>query len=513
VIPARFCRTIAIVAAATLIAAAPANLSATPSFQTPAPPDTTRRLPGFVTPDHWSRGALRRLAASGHLDVARASLAWPAPRVTVRASLERARQHAIAAGDSLSATLANAYLRRFDAERREHPGRLSLTPEIGVQTRIRRHELLAGHTVPNATGYAYSGPRPPRNRSALAATSSFLFSWRHFEAAMASESDRGSPLTEAWIGARFGQAHLWLGHRPLGFGPGTSGSIVLSSTTAFTGIGVDLTDGFRLPGFLTTIGPLRITQLLARMARSGEIEHPAFMATRISVAPSDRVVIGANRGAIFGGRGNLGLTPWRVLWLLLGQTDVPGKSSDFENQVVSVDMIVRPFERTPLILYGEWGFDDAGWAFIRVPGILLGATLARVPALPGLELGAEITHFARKCCGHPEWYWHGALPDGWTDRGTLLGHPLGGNGTEFALQARFERTAAGSESTFASRIYVRERGGENLFAPDRAGRSLGATVTSVLPLTRTGRFELRGELEHGSAWTRWGANAGLFFTF
>jgi hypothetical protein len=285
---------------------------------------------------------------------------------------------------------------------------------------------------------------------------------------------------------------------------------VLSGNTPFDGIGIDTPEGFRLPSFLRAIGTIRVTQLLARMSRSGLVEHPLFLAQRISAAPSDRLLVGVNRAAIFGGEGNLGVTPWRALWLLLGQTDVPGKDSDFENQVVSVDAVVRPFSDKSLILYLEWGFDDAGAAFLRVPGIVAGATYAGWAAA-WLETGVEVVRFGAKCCGYPEWYRHGALAEGWTDRGEPIGHALGGHGTEFALVL----DAHGGQRAHAlrTRLRVRDRGRENLFAPEWLGHSAGIALETSIAVGPGARLDLNADLDVGSGWSRAHARIAWIHTF
>src|SRR5690606_12867028 len=125
-------------------------------------------------------------------------------------------------------------------------------------------------------------------------------------------------LSEAYATASVGRIALWGGRRGLSIGGSTRGGVVLGDDARFTGGGVETAEPFRLPGFLRFAGDVRVSQTFARMERSGTIDDPWFLATRISFAPHARFALGLNRAAIFGGEGNEGVTARRVLLMLIG---------------------------------------------------------------------------------------------------------------------------------------------------------------------------------------------------
>ncbi|HZD05185.1 MAG TPA: capsule assembly Wzi family protein, partial [Longimicrobiales bacterium] len=177
--------------------------------------------------------------------------------------------------------------------------------------------------------------------------------------------------------------------------------------------------------------------------------------------------VGVTRGLIFGGRATSVPVTFRTVGLmLLGLTDVPAKDSDFENQVASLDVSWRTaVSGTPLRLHLEYGVDDSGWAFVYVPAVTLGGEVLR-PGEDGFHtLGARIVWIAPSTGSYPEWYRHGALAWGWTDRGVLLGHELGGEGWGLSLDA-FRSSGSGE---YGVRLLVSRRGEENLLAPPGAG--------------------------------------------
>jgi hypothetical protein len=245
-------------------------------------------------------------------------------------------------------------------------------------------------------------------------------------------------------------------------------------------------DGIGLP----ILRRVYVDGMVARLPRNGPVEHPWFLASRVTLSPHPDIAIGLNRAAIFGGEDELSITPWRVLLMLLGRPDYPGKDSDFENQVASVDVLWRlRVADLPLAVHGEWGTDDTGFSFWHVPGVRAGFEL------PSAGLGVEGVYFGGQAYGYPPWYRHGALSEGWTERGRLLGHPLGGHGKEAALMYQ----QVGQRLIGQARVYARQRGEDNLFAPTRAGNSVGGSV-GLLFAHGGFQVEANAEGERGDGW-------------
>src|SRR5690606_8637667 len=147
---------------------------------------------------------------------------------------------------------------------------------------------------------------------------------------------------EAYVALRVGGADAWFGRRALALGPGLGGGAVLSDAVAFDGGAIaPRGEGVRLPGLLRVLGPARPVLLLARMARSGDVQRPWFTGMRLDFAPSSSFSFGFNRAALFGGAGNEPVTARRILQMMIGLTDTEGKSSGFENQVASADVVLR----------------------------------------------------------------------------------------------------------------------------------------------------------------------------
>lgn len=499
--------------AATSLAAA-AGASVNPGDEHAGP-----RAEGFVPVSHWSREALRRLAGIGLLDAGEAGDAWPLSRTRVRMLLREAHARAVQEGGAEEA-LAAGFVRRFARDRRAptsirpvHPrGRL----EAGWTGRAGRLDGGASHWVEDV-GWVYGGPVAVADRSSAfvqATVELGLGRWAGVSVGLR-EGWARTEADEVYAFLARGGFDVWGGRRALALGPASGPGLVLAGGVPFTGVGIARPEGSMLPGFLAALGPIRPTVLLARLDRSGPVERPWFWAARVGLSPGPGLSIGLNRAAIFGGEGNEPVTLRNVALMLVGLTDQGGKSSDFENQVASADLLWRTgVGGVPLVLHAEWAFDDVGGAWFRVPGVL---TAIEVPAVPGAEplsLVVERVAFSTSGGGNPPWYRHGALAEGWTDRGRLLGHPLGGHGTQWEVRASLDAPGEDARAGGTLRLLRRERRSENLFAPERTGTSVGAALDLGVHGPGDVRFDMALGWERGdSGWRRWDARlaAGMGF--
>ena len=423
---------------------------------------------------HWSSDAILRRATAGELPVSATLRARPLPRLHAR-------------------TLAGSDFDRLF--RAESGGHSRFTMQVGPLLIAHKGEQHAGTTVRSADGnYVYPGPLAidAETRGAAGFDAGLdLRDWLTIAVRARADLDR-SQVDALYVAGAGKRVRGWLGRSAFGFGAAARSDLMLNDATPFDGIGISTNEDLQLFGL-----DMSADVMFARMERSGAIERPYFHAARIGLSPNAAFAIALSRALILGGEGNQAITPWRLLLSAAGLTDVSGKDSDFENQVATLDIAWRPVNS--LLLYAQLGADDSGWAFARVPGIIAGAEFG--------WLHAEVTHISTRCCSYPSWYVHGALADGWTDRGTLLGHSLGGAGTQLLLGLR-ARPAHGHAT---ARVFVRDRAAENLLAPAQAGRSFGVAGALTIPASGFS-LNLRGTSEWGrSDWRSGRLAASLLF--
>jgi hypothetical protein len=452
---------------------------------------------------------LRRLAGLGLIDAGAALQTWPLRRSLARELLNQAAARAAsrspaatsppvsahvsppvstcarppAVAGRATVSLARSILSTWLCE---HP--LPVDAALVANARVRSGWmdesglLLGGWSTRGANGaWQYGGPVPgPAGAGAFVGLDTDI-TWNARAAAVLRTSPRGT-LEDAHIGIVAGPVDIMAGRIPLVMGVGRGGGIVLSPQHAFDGVGVRTSRAIAMPGVLGFLGDVRGTLMVSRFERSGPVRRPWFSAASLSFAPARSLHIGFQRAAIFGGDGNVqSLSARNLLFLLFGMTSQGGKDSGFENQVASIDAWARfePFG-VPLAVYGELGVDDVGFTLLSTAAFIAGIELPAVPGLPALSIGMEHARFPHSCCTHPPWYRHGDLAEGWTDRGWPLGHPLGGEGREWAMYWG----AVVRNVWLSGRAFTRHRGEENLFSPARAGRSHGNALRVDAPFAR-----------------------------
>jgi hypothetical protein len=300
------------------------------------------------------------------------------------------------------------------------------------------------------------------------------------------------------LGVKAGPVAALAGALTLRSGPGCEGGLVLGAPRLAEAWGLELRQGeARL---LPWVGSFQVAVQLGVLLEAGPGNRwPLFHAMRIELRPHEDWTVGLNRAVIFGGDGTgVPVTLRSMALMLIGITNDPEKSSDFENQVASLDVRWRGrLAGAPLLVTAEYGADDSGLAFLRVPGARLDAEVA----LSGRRgwVGLAGTWLAGRRAGHPPWYQHGALAWGWTDRGRPLGSPFGGQAKALLATYRGEWASLALESAAG----VVDRGPDNLFAPDLEGAGAHAS-SAVLWMPGPWEVSLSASADlAGARVTRW----------
>ena len=518
------------------ISAGVAPLAGQPPVPHPAPAEPAR-TPRFASPvlpaGHWAVDAVRRTALVG---LAPAEFAWGDGTLTQAAvgwALMRANARARDAASPLHTSI-DAEWRRFAREFPAVAERLSRETEESDRPSRRYGSVPVAIAI--TAGYATAEGRllPVRSLDRTrenvsspeqladvghaqleARASTLLGSFGAAELA-------GGRIESDWqigdwhaLGA-IGPVGGWVGKVAPDFGPGTGGGLILDGRASFSGGGLMLVRPVRAPWIFRYLGFIRAEALLSRIDSSAATEHPWVFASRVSLSPHPRLMVGATQAFMFSGEGLPPFT-WRNFKEMFLTHAIKVTGEEYENGLASIEARWRPpIPHVPTLLYVEWGADDNHSAWFKFPALVAGIALPSVPAIPALSVGLEHTSFSRPCTGcdgcaceyYATWYRHYVFMDGWTLDRRLIGHPLGGDGSEWLLHGRFDDAAR--RLRLDGRAFTRRRGPYNLFAPDREGRSVGGHIAAAYRVTAA--FELRasGELERGTGdWTASSANVGV----
>jgi hypothetical protein len=491
-----------------------------PAAPAPVAPVSPSRLP--VSPllpvTHWASEAVVRAQDLGLLrGWVRAQRA--VPREAVRAALDEAAASAAERNDPRLSAMVDGWRRRFAEEFR-------LSAPVGaVRLRSLGGSAVGGYDdwtgrMEPASG-SFGSRRDPRvlpDRSQAAGSLSVAAGMGTHLAVLA-EGDAGDAVDLGrWeVAAGWHKWTLAAGRMPVGYGTARSGAIVITDTD-LERLELRTESPLRLPGFLRYLGPVAGHLSITRLDEARHPGDPYFLTTRAAFQPHPRFTVGLNRAAVFGGDSIS--TP--VTLRNVAQMFVGGVSTEFENQVVSVDARFRlPTETIlPLVVYMDWGAEDSSGAWWKVPGRVLGVTVPAVPGVPELALGVEHTGFRESCCGNPQWYFHGSHHGDWVVAGRPLGHPLGGEGAEvmgygvaslWDARVRVEGRAFHRDRRQRD-LALAQRAG-NLYSPERTGRSRGGSLDAAWRLAP--RSDLRASFfrDAGRDWTEQRLTASLSFFF
>ena len=177
-----------------------------------------------------------------------------------------------------------------------------------------------------------------------------------------------------------------------------------------------------LPWVFRYLGPFRFDLFASRLEKDRDVPEPYFAGMRINFKPHPALEVGFTRTFIMGGNGRPGLNPER-LWDVMFGENMPG-GEDFSNSIAGADLrLSLPFFQ----LYGERaGEDESQWLPIK-RAYLAGLY---IPSLGrGVDLRVEYANISNKV-----WYTHGIYSSGYTYKGRILGHHVGGGGRDIFVE-------------------------------------------------------------------------------
>lgn len=467
-------------------------------------PEATRCVSISLGPNHWASTALRRLQAVGaageYLSVQRGVTLCEAQAVLNEASWN---------AESVEARgLAVRLLDRLD---REFPG-----SRVAVEGRYAPSGLHAGVVAGwqhregvAAPGLAEfepdrTGATPMEDYSqAKAELDLGVFTGRYVALRARPVLSGGRTRLETLEGVvGLGPIALTVGRGDVGFGAAESGGVVLGEGR-LDRVEFGTPYGWRTGGLLRFLGGVGFTTFLARLGEARHPNDPFLWGATVSVQPHWRTTLSVHRGAMIRTDGEFPWTVANVLSLLVGDV----KGGGFEDQIVSVEgRFHLPTERIlPLTIYLEWGAEDAAGAWWDVPGRIIGVQVPMVPGLPAVSMGMERTSFGQQCCGNPMWYRHWSFPGTWALGDRPLGHPLGGNGTEWLAYTGID---AGTGGRLDLRGFHRDRGPDNLYTPGREGASWGGIGAFRWRIGATPEIFGSLSVERGGEWRQHQAELG-----
>jgi hypothetical protein len=245
-------------------------------------------------------------------------------------------------------------------------------------------------------------------------------------------------LLDAYAAWNFKSIQLSVGRQSLWWGPNRDGPLTYSDNAEpMDMIRLSKTSPWRLPSFLSWLGPMRWEFFGGLMAGHHHPAHPGVDGQKISFKPTPNLEFGFSRTIVF--RPVTLHMFWRG-FISVGDNarTIPGSPLDVGDRRGGFDFSYRvPGLRRWLVVYNDGLTDDdvsplaAPHRSIMTPGIYL----PQIPKIAKLDFRVETpfsdTPAVAKYNGH-FFYWNSAFRDSYTNRGNLLGSWVGrqGRGTQ-----------------------------------------------------------------------------------
>lgn len=220
-------------------------------------------------------------------------------------------------------------------------------------------------------------------------------------------------LSVAGIDVEAGKESLW-------WGQGRHGGLFLTNNALpLTMIRITNPSPALLPWILSRLGPFRFDLFVSRLEEDRAVPKPYFAGLRFNFKPHPVLELGLTRTMIMGGKGRPGLTAKRLWEVMFG--DNKSRGNDLSNSVAGIDFrLTLPFFQ----LYGEVGGEDEAGGYPSELAYIAGIYFP-LPAM-GVDFRFEYADISNKI-----WYRHGVYSTGYTYKGSVLGHHVGGSGRDF----------------------------------------------------------------------------------
>jgi membrane-associated phospholipid phosphatase len=249
-------------------------------------------------------------------------------------------------------------------------------------------------------------------------------------------------LLDAYVTVNLSNWQLVLGKQSLSWAPSPDSMIWNNNIEPVDMVRLVNPEPFRLPGFLSHFGPIRIDQFFGRLVGHPYVPRPFVYGQKVNVKLFPFLELGFGRRTVIGGTGGETLNASTLFHSLLGlysariaDKGVPG---DDESEMDWTFYV--PKLRNYVVLYGDAYAEDTALPIMDParnpwhPGLYI----TRIPGIPKLDFHIEgvSTEAPGRADGGNHGifnYWNAAYPDGNTNGGNLIGNTVGRDGR--AIQA------------------------------------------------------------------------------
>ncbi|MBE0599071.1 MAG: capsule assembly Wzi family protein [Desulfuromonadales bacterium] len=318
-----------------------------------------------------------------------------------------------------------------------------------------------------------------------------LFNWRPL-LLVGEEGDTSLRTLHGTATLGLGRWQVSAGRESLWWGQGRRGSLILTSNAApLEMLRITNPTPVLLPWIFRPLGPFRLDLFWSRLESDRLIPEPYLAGLRMNIKPRPWLELGASRTVMFGGEGrpDVGFSDF---FTILGGKNLEG-GEDTSNQLAALDARLKIPPLAGAELYGEWGGEDEAGGFISHKSWIAGLYLPQLEPTGRLALRLEYADLTHESGVAPAWYRHGIYRSGYTYKGKVLGHHIGGAARN--LYTELEARLSGSWTVRGSFDY-QERGTDQLVEETHRQPAVevewevrpGLTISAAYALDRVKNF-------------------------
>ncbi|MDI6703422.1 MAG: capsule assembly Wzi family protein [bacterium] len=192
-----------------------------------------------------------------------------------------------------------------------------------------------------------------------------------------------------------------------------------------------------LPWKFSYLGPFKSVFLISKLEKERAIPNPLLIGLRVNFKPYPLLELGTSGIIMAEGEGRPRLILEDIWDIIRIKHPYRGKE-DVTNQIMVLDGRLRiPYLRNTEI-YGEYGAEDTGLKLFGLGDMayLLGVYIPRLTDDGKTKLRIEYADTIKREFGTGliGWYSHGVYRSGYTYKGKILGHHMGGSSQDTYLQ-------------------------------------------------------------------------------
>jgi len=275
-------------------------------------------------------------------------------------------------------------------------------------------------------------------------------------------------LLDTYVGVRLGIYDMTFGKQSLWWGPGTTGSMLMSNNIdPVLMLKINQVEPIVLPGFLEYLGPVRAEAFMGRLAGYQSPPAPYMHGEKVLLKPTPNLEIGFSRTTIAFGRGipmtlqNLFATFFSVsdICCVANPQNFPGKRQG------GLDFSYRlPHLRKWVTIYTDNFTSDDVTPLVNPSRAMYnpGIYLSQIPRLPKVDFRFEYANTRNREQAYNSFFYK----DGYTNKGFLMGNTVGRHGSTFDLSSTYwlsprKRVQIGWREQAEGKEFMLSKGSQN----------------------------------------------------